>query len=133
MNEDFSEIINKFSAILKEKDINLNEINDKQPSGDFEQSPLQNNNDFQLDIDTILKIKEILSKINENQNSRRNQLLKAIKPYLSTEKKEKLNQYIKIASIIEVLDSLNSDNSLIIKNKKGYDYILIITLFLLLF
>ena len=132
MNEDFSEIINKFSDILKDKNINLNEISNSQ-GGDSNSSPSQNNDEFQLDIDTILKIKEIISKLNESQNSNRNQLLKAIKPYLEPEKREKLNQYIKIASIIEVLDNLNIGTNFFIENKKGYDYILIITLFLLIF
>ena len=133
MNEDFSEIINRFSDILKDKNINLDELHIRQNDGDCSTSPSKSNDDFQLDIDTILKIKEIISKLNESQNSSRNQLLRAIRPYLEPEKREKLNQYIKIASIIEVLDNLNVGTGLIIANKKGYDYILIITLFLLIF
>jgi len=128
MEEDFSEIINKFSNILKEKNINLNSN-----SGDEENSssPIsQPSDDF--DIDTILKIKDIMSKINANQNCPRNQLLKALKPYLENTKQEKLDQYIKIANIISILDNLEFGSSFL-SNKKGYDLILIITLILLIF
>ena len=58
MNEDISELIGKFTDILKEKDIDLNKI-----AGD-NSSPAKNieNTDFSLDIDTILKIKNIMQK-----------------------------------------------------------------------
>lgn len=148
MNEDFSDIISKFSTILKEKDIDLNNIvgGQKQPPTD---SHAQNNdsnedfnaqennsnnfsNDFNLDIETILKIKDILSKMNKNNHHPRNNLLQALKPYLEDDKKEKLEQYIKIANLLSVLESFDST----MKPKfteSNYDFVLILTLFLLLF
>lgn len=101
MNDDFSEVINKFTDILKEKDINLNNL-----AGDVMHSPADNS-DFNLDIDTILKIKDIISKINKNQSCPRNKLLHALEPYLKEEKKEKLNQYIKIANLLSVMENLD--------------------------
>lgn len=148
MNEDFSDIISKFSTILKEKDIDLNKIvgGQKQPPTD---SPAQNydsneefnhqennsnnsSNDFNLDIETILKIKDILSKMNKNNHHPRNNLLQALKPYLEDDKKEKLEQYIKIANLLSILESFDSN----MKPKfteSNYDFVLIMTLFLLLF
>ena len=90
MNEDFSEILNKFSDILKDKNIDLNNL----AGGNI---PPADNSDFSLDIDTILKIKDVMSKINQNKNCPRNILLHSLKPYLEDNKKEKLEQYIKIA------------------------------------
>ena len=127
MNDDFSEVINKFTDILKEKDINLNNL-----AGDVMHSPADNS-DFNLDIDTILKIKDIISKINKNQSCPRNKLLHALEPYLKEEKKEKLNQYIKIANLLSVMENLDIGINFLDKNKQGYDFILIITLFLLIF
>lgn len=127
MNDDFSEILSKFSDILKDKDIDLNNIAGG-PS-----SPPAENSDFSLDIDTILKIKDIMSKINQNQNCPRNKLLYALKPYLENNKKEKLEQYIKIANLLSVMENLDLGINLLDKNKQGYDFILIITLFLLIF
>ena len=127
MNDDFSEILSKFSDILKDKDIDLNNLAGG-PS-----SPPAENSDFSFDIDSILKIKDIMSKINQNQNCPRNKLLYALKPYLENNKKEKLEQYIKIANLLSVMENLDLGINLLDKNKQGYDFILIITLFLLIF
>lgn len=127
MNEDFSEIFSKFSDILKDKNIDLNNITGGNPS------PPVETNDFSLDIDTILKIKEIISKINQNKDCPRNKLLYALCPYLENNKKEKLEQYIKIANLLSVIENLDLGITFLEKNKQGYDFILIITLFLLIF
>lgn len=126
MDNDFSEIFNKFSNILKEKNIDLNNI----AGGNGE--PPAENADLGLDIDTILKIKEIISKMNKNQNCPRNHLLHALKPYLQDNKKEKLEQYIKIANILSIMENLDLGINFFETNQKGYDLILIITLLLLI-
>lgn len=140
MNEDFSEVINKFSSILKEKNIDLNNIagGTTPPADHAENNTAENssdnssNNDFSLDIETILKIKNIFSKINENQNCPRNKLLHSLKPYLEKEKQEKLEKYIKIAGLLSVIENMDAGFSFLNDNKNGYDFILIITLFLLI-
>lgn len=140
MNEDFSEVINKFSDILKEKNIDLNNITGGNPppvnnavdNNSDNCSDSSSTNDFSLDIETILKIKNIISKINENKDCPRNKLLHSLKPFLEHEKQEKLEQYIKIANLLSVLENLDIGINFL-ENKKGYDFILIITLFLLLF
>ncbi len=126
MNEDFSEILNKFSDILKDKNIDLNNL------AGGNNPPPADNSDFSLDIDTILKIKDVMSKINQNQNCPRNVLLHSLKPYLENDKKEKLEQYIKIANLLSVMENLDIGINFLEKNKQGYDFILIITLFLLI-
>lgn len=126
MNEDFSEIFNKFSDILKDKNIDLSNI----AGGN---TPPAENSDFSLDIDTILKIKDIMSKLNNVQDCPRNKVLYSLKPYLQDEKKEKLEQYIKIANLLSVMENLDIGIDFLKKNKEGYDFILIITLFLLIF
>ena len=125
MDDDINNVLNKFSEIIKEKNIDLNNISVEKPD-----SPTENS-DFNLDIDTIMKIKEIISKLNKNQNSPRNKLLYSLKPFLESEKQEKLNNYIQIANLLSVLEDMNLGLSFI-ENKKGYDFILIITLFLLI-
>ena len=131
MDDNISELIGKFSKLLKEKNIDLNGIyNNEEKSSETLES-----NDFSIDIETILKIKNIIQKINQNDCSPRNAVLQSIKPYLEAEKKEKLDKYIKIANLLTILEDQNIDIGLnsILSNKKGYDLILIITLFLLIF
>lgn len=147
MNEDFSEIFSKFQNILKEKDIDLNNFTSNSSNGitsnntnncnnnseNAETSASSNNSDFSLDIETILKIKDIISKINQNRDCPRNKLLHSLKPYLEENKQDKLEQYIKIANLLTILETQNINISFLNKKEKGYDYILIITLFLLIF
>lgn len=126
MDNDFSEVLNKFSDILKEKNIDLNNIAGGKPI------PPAENNDFSLDIETILKIKNIISKMNQSQDCPRNKLLFALRPYLEKDKQEKLEQYVKIANLLSVMENLDIGINFLEKNKQGYDFILIITLVLLI-
>lgn len=126
MNEDFSEVFNKFSEILKDKNIDLNNL-----AGG--QNPPADNSDFSLDIDTILKIKDILSRLNKTKDCPRNKVLTSLKPYLEDTKKEKLEKYMQIANLLSVMEELDIGIDFLKKNKEGYDFILIITLFLLIF
>ena len=127
MNEDFFFFLNNFSDILKEKDIDLNQI-----LGGNTPPNHENDEDFSFDINTILKIKNIMSSMN-NQNSPRNQLLYSLKPYLEDTKKEKLEQYIKIANLLSVLDSLDEKHSFQFFKDTNYDFVLLLILFLLIF
>lgn len=126
MDNDFSEVLNKFSDILKEKNIDLNNI-----AGGNSIPPAENN-DISFDVETILKIKNIISKMNQNRDCPRNKLLFALRPYLEKDKQEKLEQYIKIANLLSVMENLDIGINFLEKNKQGYDFILIITLVLLI-
>lgn len=103
MNEDFSDVFNKFTEILKDKDIDLGSI----VGGDSSPSTSSNTSDFALDIDTIMKIKTVMNSLNKNKDCPRNKVLLALKPYLQEEKKEKLEEYMKIANLISVLENLD--------------------------
>lgn len=131
MNEDLSEIINKFSEILKEKDIDINSITGEANKNASPNCNI-NNNDFSLDIETIMKIKEIISKMNSCKDSPRNHLLNSLKPYLEKERQEKLDKYIQIANLLNVMENMDLGIAFLKDNKKGYDFILIITLVLLI-
>ena len=100
-NNDFSNVINKFNDILKSKDIDLGKIlGDEQEQS----NPL----DFNFDLDTIIKLKNVFGQINNNNNPR-NRLLKSLKPFLRDSRKQKLDEYIKIANILGVLTILNDN------------------------
>ena len=151
MNEDFSEVLNQFSKILKEKNIDLNSVagGNPPPAQDSNNelinnmsssdqnantyTPSNDSSDFSLDIETIMKIKDIIGKMNKSSHSPRNNLLKSLKPYLENDKQEKLESYIKIANLLSVMEDLDLGVTFLKDTKKGYDFILIITLFLLIF
>lgn len=105
-----SDIINKFNSILKDKNIDINNIIKKNENDFDNQTNKSTSSGFGLgsdfDISTLLKFKNIFDKAN-NMNNPRNQLLYSLKPFLRETRKEKLDQYIKIANILYVLNSLN--------------------------
>ena len=103
MNEDFSEVINKFKNILSEKNIDISNFSQKS-----ETVLPENSNMFDFDIETILKIKNIISSA-QNKNSPRITLLQALKPFLKPEKQQKLDEYIKIANMLTILEILNEN------------------------
>ncbi len=107
---DISNVINKFSDILKEKNINLDDYIDESINNKDNTSEESSNTEggLNIDINTILKFKQISEKLNNNNNPR-SSLLHALKPFLSKEKQNKLEEYIKIVNIISILDVLNKD------------------------
>ena len=120
MNDDLSNVMNQFSQILKDKNIDINQIinktSDNSNSSNNQNTQVNQNSftsnsnsssDFNLDIQTILKIKDIMGKMNQ-KNIPRNNLLNSLKPFLRKEKQEKLDEYIKYANILNLLELFNS-------------------------
>ena len=124
VNEDMSNVMNQFSNILKEKNIDINQILNKvadsptsnsnanttnaQTSFNTVDTASNTSNDFNLDIETILKIKNIMQQMN-TKNVPRNNLLNSLKPFLRKEKQEKLDEYIKYANLLNILELFNSN------------------------
>lgn len=116
---DISNVISKFSDILKEKDIDINNIvnsnsnENKEHNSDSESDSNSgadsNNSGFNIDINTILKFKKITDKLNSNGKDSRSSLLQALRPFLSSQKQTKLDEYIKIVNILSILEALNGE------------------------
>lgn len=100
---DLGNIINRFNSILKDKDINLGKILED----DEEKNDALN---FDFDLDTIIRFKNLYQKINDNNNPR-NRLLYSLKPFLRESRKKKLDEYIKIANLLGVISIINDINS----------------------
>lgn len=70
-------------------------------SSDFS-SPFGN-----IDMNTILKLKQIMEKMNQNKHDPRSNLLLSLKPYLKPSRKEKVDQYIQLFNMGSILENLN--------------------------
>ena len=105
---DISNVINKFSDILKEKDIKLEDYIDNNIKNENNDKNNSEKNGINIDINTILKFKKIADNLNNSKNPR-SSLLQALKPFLSSEKQKKIDEYIKIVNILSILDILNND------------------------
>ena len=121
MADDFSNIVNNFSKILEDKNIDLNSLLNSINSKKMEKvstdssEPVENSSSIPnfdgLDINSLLKIKTIMSKLNSSTDYRANLLL-SLKPYLRDSKKQKIDQYIQILKLLTVLESLDLEGGL---------------------
>ena len=111
MSDDLSDLIKNFSNsnidMNKISDI-LNNLNSSDKSSDS--SYKNTSNESNIDINTILKIKEMMDKINSSHNDKRSNLLLALKPYLRESRQSKLDQYIKLLNIAPLLEMFKNDN-----------------------
>lgn len=133
-NEDMSDIIQKLSSMMNQS--NNNSINEQSNGNDvssdsnvFNEDTLKNlmnqfassnqsentinntNNDnsFNFDMNTILKMKNVMDKMNSKKNDPRANLLLSLKPYLNDNRKEKLDQYMQFLNISKVIEAFNSE------------------------
>ncbi len=60
-----------------------------------------------IDMGTIMKMKNIMDKLNRKKNDPRSNLLLSLKPYLKPSRKEKVDQYVQLFAMTDVLESLN--------------------------
>lgn len=94
--------------ILDFSNINIDAI--KNILGQNSNSDSKKNNDsssFNIDINTMLKMKSIIDAMNSQKDDPRANLLKSLKPYLKESRKEKVDQYIKIFSMEKVFEQFN--------------------------
>lgn len=132
-NEDMSEIIQKMTDMLNNSHIQQSDNNQTNtPNNDVssnsekinedtlknifnnfkassEEQNSNNNNNFNFDINTMLKMKNIMDKMNSNSNDPRANLLLSLKPYLNNNRKEKLDQYMQFLNISKVIEVFQSE------------------------
>lgn len=98
------EMIQNFSSMMSQN---------KQNSGNTTNNNNSSNNanfDFsQIDMNTILKMKSVMEKLNTSNDPRSN-LLYSLKPYLREEKKGKIDQYANLLNVAKIADLLKDNN-----------------------
>ncbi len=132
-NEDMSEMIQKLTSMMNnnnntqntqnENDVSsdsntlnedtlkniLNNLNLNSDSSNESNNNKNENNNFNFDINTMLKMKNIMDKMNSTKNDPRNNLLLSLKPYLNNNRKEKLDQYMQFLNISKVIEAFKSE------------------------
>ena len=97
--DNLKEFINNFQSSSQESNANINDDSN-------------NSNNFNFDINTMMKMKNIMDKMNSSRNDPRSNWLQSLKPYLNETKKDKIDNYVKFlqfAKIIEVMNPLGGD------------------------
>lgn len=104
------EMIQNFSSMMSRTSQNTSSNNST--ANPFNSSSNGNNGGFdfsQIDMNTIMKMKSVMEKLN-NSNDPRSNLLQSLKPYLREEKKGKLDQYANLLNVAKIADVFKNDN-----------------------
>ena len=106
--EDIKKILNNFTNSSNNK--NEDNKNDKGNNNFSNNSTSKSEtaNDFDIDINTILKMKKMIDSINSNKNDPRSNLLLSLKPYLKESRKKKVDQYIKLFGLSKAFETFNN-------------------------
>ena len=126
-NNDMSNIMNQINNMIKNNEIPddiKNMINNFSSSSNNSNSTSNNSNNNSseentssipdIDINTILKMKQIMDSMNSNKDDPRTNLLMSLKPYLKQSRKEKVDQYVKLFGLgkaFEVFGALGGENN----------------------
>ena len=118
MNDDLSSLFEKFNidknSISPEMVNNLiSMINNSSNNSNTTQSNSVNqnysdssNSRSSIDLDTILRMKSIIDKMNVKNDPRSN-LLESLKPYLKESRRNKIDQYVQLMNMSKVMESFN--------------------------
>lgn len=101
------EMIQNFSSMMKQTD---SKASNNSNSSNSSNTSNPNGFDFsQIDMNTILKMKSVMEKLNSSNDPRSN-LLYSLKPYLREEKKGKLDQYANLLNVAKIADLFKDDH-----------------------
>lgn len=104
------EMIENFSSMMSNGNNNSNENSESSKNTNTQNSSNSGGFDFNnIDMNTILKMKSIMEKLNSKDDPRSN-LLYSLKPYLRESKKEKLDQYANLLNIAKLSELFKNDN-----------------------
>ena len=109
-NSQAPDLNNILSQVSPEMISNLGNMLNSNPQSN--QGTSQGGN-FNIDMNTIMKMKSIMENMG-NKNDPRANLLYSLKPYLRDSKKEKLDQYVNLLNVSKIADLMNNSND----NKK---------------
>lgn len=112
-NEDMSELFSKFSNMVNEgnipdemKNILSSLSNNSNENGKSDENRTGEDN-ASIDFETIMKMKTIMEKMKGSKNDPRANLLLSLKPYLKDSRKDKIDQYVKLFGMSQVMEIFN--------------------------
>ena len=112
------DVMANFSSMMNNNNNNSNNNSNKTENNkdlnnnNSDNNTGNNNNSFNfnnIDMNTMLKMKSIIDKMN-NSNDPRSNLLASLKPYLRDNKKQKLDEYANLINFAKIAEILKNDN-----------------------
>ena len=116
-DNDMNNIMNQINSMLKNNEFpdDLKNIlnNFKNSSSNNSSNESNNSLEPEIDINTILKMKQVMDSINSNKDDPRANLLMSLKPYLKESRQKKVDQYVKLFGLgkaFEIFNTLGGEN-----------------------
>ena len=104
------EMMQNISSMMNNNNTENSNNNVDSSNGNNNSSNNISNFDFSnIDVNTIMKMKSVMEKLNDNNDPRKN-LLSSLKPYLRDSKKEKLDQYANLLNVAKIADLFKNDS-----------------------
>lgn len=103
-NMDINNILSQVSPEMLNNFSNMMSSNNQSSPN----STATNSNNFNIDMNTIMKMKSVMDNMNSKNDPRAN-LLYSLKPYLRDSKKNKLDQYVNMLNISKIADMMNKN------------------------
>ena len=118
MNDNLSDLLNNLSKNINSSDGNninpdmlkqlLDSFNSSNGSNDSNKN--DNNSNPDIDLDTIIKMKTIMEKMNSSKSNSSSNLLLALKPFLRQSRQSKVDQYVQLLKLAPLLEMFKNDN-----------------------
>ena len=109
-SEDMSDVFEKLNNIAGQNNVSpdmvnnlFNMLNNSNVSNNSNDSQSSENNTSGIDIETIMRMKTIMDKMNAKDDPRAN-LLQCLKPYLKESRKSKVDQYIQLMNMSKIME-----------------------------
>lgn len=103
--------LKNFSNMMSNSNANPSTDNtDKNPTNTSSSNNSTNFDFNNIDINTMMKMKAVMEKMNSHSNDPRTNLLQSLKPYLRDEKKDKLDQYSKLLNMTALMELFNQND-----------------------
>ncbi len=103
------EMVDNLMSMLKNSNSFKNPNNEKNSNNPNNPSNNNSKQSNEIDIETIMKIKDIMDSIN-NKNDKDTNLLYSLKPYLRKSRQDKIDQYANILKISQVSKLFRNGN-----------------------
>ena len=108
--KNFSTMMNGNTTSSENTSNNMKNSESANTTDNSSNNSFNSNFDFsKIDMNTMMKMKSIMEKMNHTFDPRSN-LLQSLKPYLRDEKKSKLDQYSNLLNMANLMELFNQNN-----------------------
>ncbi len=106
--ENIKNILNNSTSNSQQNPSNSSYNSNSESNSDTSPNGSDDENSFNFDFETIMKIQQIMNNLKNEKNDPRTNLLMSLKPYLKDSRKQKIEQYINIFKITKIMDLFNN-------------------------